>query len=244
MIPKLIHQIWFQGWDQLPSKYVSNVESVIAANPDWKHIKWDQDSIRPVVAALGAQYLLVYDSFKLLHQKVDYGRYAILYTYGGVSVDIDARAIRSLDNTPSLSTSNFIVSWNSAKNFVNNATIFVSEKNPLMLQFLGSITANCPMVGGDFACIQNTTGPTAFNKFVQDHLSSITILDNSYFEPCSGHDKYCELGPNAIVDHQHAGSWLSPVFKQCASAYFFCVQYKWWIGAIVILIILYLIFRK
>ncbi len=241
--PKLIHQIWLQGWSNLPTEFKANVQSVIDKNPDWKHMQWDDKYIIDTVTAIGPEYLAKYNSFKLIHQRVDFGRYAILYMYGGVSVDIDALALRSFNFTPHLSDSDFIVSNNSRDSFVNNATIFVSEKNPLMKDLLDSIGTDCTGMT-DSSCILNTAGITAFNKFVQAHKDSITILPNTYFEPCSGRDKHCIPGPLAILDHQHSGTWVSPVAKFIMEGYYNAKQNRRAIFGIVSLLIIVVIFVK
>src|SRR5271166_3819149 len=100
MIPKIIHSIWFQGWDSLPEKYYENIASVGRHNPDWQYIKWDSESIRNLIRGLGDDYLQKYDDFKVMHQKIDFGRYAIIYAHGGVSVDTDVFALKGFDETP------------------------------------------------------------------------------------------------------------------------------------------------
>lgn len=234
----VIHQIWMQGWDKLPEKYVANVKSVIDLNPNWQHIKWDESMIRKVVALLGDAALAKYDSFTILHQKIDYGRYAILYTYGGVSVDIDAVALKGFDATPCLSTSDFIVSENSSGKFINNATIFLSAKNPLMLALMDSIDPICKKYQSDFSCVLQSTGPFAFTRFVKDN-PGITVLDHKYFEPCSGSDSNCVVGPDAILDHRHEKSWMNPLFKVVSEQYFRMKPYK---NVFIVLIILLILF--
>ena len=159
MIPKIIHEIWFQGWNNLPEKYQKNVKSVQNQNPDWQFKTWDNDSLRAAISTIGQDYLNKYDGFKIMHQKIDFGRYAVLYLYGGVSVDTDAYALKSFNNTPSLQTSNFIVSVGDAGTKVNNAIIFVSQGNPLMKELLTEITDNCTKFETDFSCIVDLTLP-------------------------------------------------------------------------------------
>lgn len=243
-IPKIIHQIWLQGFGQLPEKFKSNVQSVIDKNPDWEHIEWDDNSIRELVKSIGQQYLDKYDSFKLLHQKVDFGRYAILYVKGGVSVDIDVVAIKGFDELPNLETSNLIVSNLSNNRALNNATILASPKNPILLGLLNYILIlDCTSAQSNFTCIQKTTGPDAFNKYLRDYKDQITTLDSSYFESCSGYNDYCELNPNAILDHQHEGTWLPESFKSALGFYHWMKEHKWILILIGILLLI-LILRK
>lgn len=229
--------IWLQGWDSLPKKYDANLQSIINKNPDWQVNQWDEPQILDVLKSMGQPYLDKYNSLKLLLQKVDFARYAILHQFGGVSVDADAVALKSFNETPHLNDSDFIVSKNSISSFINNATILVSKSNPLMKELLDSIATDCKSYQGDTLCVLNTTGPIAFTKFINKHRNEITVLDPSYLEPCSGMDKYCQVKPNSILDHRHEGSWVSPTFKGIAKVHYFLIEHK----AIVISILLALI---
>lgn len=231
-IPKNIHLVWMQGWDSLPDKFASNVQSIADKNPGWKIFKWTEKGIRDTVAKLGPEYLAKYDSFNLLHQKVDLGRYAILYTYGGASVDTDVVALKGFDETPNLKTSDFIVSYNSSNAFenyikngrsvsLNNATILVSKNNPIMKGLIDHILGlSCTIDQSKESCIQGTTGPKEFTTYLNQHKDQITILDNVYFEPCGGNDTECILPEAAILDHQHEGSWVRDSHKQISRIWY------------------------
>lgn len=219
MIPKIIHQIWYQGWNKFPERLKVNVDSVSAMNPDWTRMTWDENSLRDAVASLGQKYLDKYDGFSIMHQKIDFGRYAVLYIYGGVSVDTDIFAFKGFDETPTIDTSDLIVSKNPTNSFLNNATILASKNNPIMLGLLDSIAPECKSKNSNFLCMQETTAPKSFTKYMNQFKDQITILDSSYFEPCSGADKFCEVKPNSILDHRHELSWLSPAQRKASEFY-------------------------
>lgn len=238
-IPRIIHQIWYQSWNNLPEKYAANVKSVQDKNPGWQYRQWDESTIGAVINSLGQEYVDKFNKFKFLHQKIDFARYAILYLYGGVSVDVDAVALKSFDNIPDLSTSNLIVSKNSTNQFINNATIFASVKNDFLKSLLDGITSDCKAYQSQSMCITSTTGPVAFNDFLKKYTGDITVLPNYYLEPCSGHNNYCELNPLSILDHQHEGTWLSGFELGCMRFSYFWQRY--WIliiAAIIAIIIL------
>lgn len=226
MIQKIVHQFWMQGFDSLPEKYKANVDSIDVHNPGWAHYKWDERMIQAALYLFDEKYLQKFNSIKLLHQKVDYARYVLLYIYGGVSVDVDAVALKSFDSTPGLASSSFMVSKNSTDKFVNNATIFVSQNNGMMKEWVDSINTDCKFYMTDFNCVLQTTGPYAFSRFVDKHMNDIVVLDHKYFEPCSGSDHSCVVGPDAIIDHQHEKSWLNPLFKSVSESYFRIKPYK------------------
>lgn len=242
-----------QGWDSLPDKYLPNVNSIVTNNPGYIIMRWDDKGIREALRKYSCEvdnttYLDKYNSLTLLHQRVDFARYFILYIYGGVSADTDAMAIKGFDTLPEIKTDNFIVSKNSSNLFINNATILVSEKNPLLKELLDSIDGDCSSYGSDFMCVTNTTGPTKFTEFVNDHRDQITVLDNSFFEPCSGYDKECSvegIKENTILDHQHEGSWVPPGVKNTFTILYFCKRH--WsllLMLILIIILIFLLIRK
>ena len=45
MIPHIIHQIWFQGEDNIPKKYPNYSKSWKEMNPKFKYIFWDGEKI-------------------------------------------------------------------------------------------------------------------------------------------------------------------------------------------------------
>ena len=99
-IPKTIHQIWFQGEANLPPLYSAYSRLLRATNPGWQHRLWDDGSLRKECLAMGARYADQYDSYRIMHQKIDFGRYVVAYRHGGVTVDMDTVAVKPLDDLP------------------------------------------------------------------------------------------------------------------------------------------------
>lgn len=250
-IPKYIHQIWYQNWSNLPSKYVENVKSVIDMNPGWTHLEWDDSSMREVMKSIGQEYLDKYDSFQLMHQKIDFGRIGILYMYGGVSVDTDARSLKGFDSTPHIDTADLIVSYNSSNEIENlvkakipvvliNATILVKPKHPVLKKLLDHIlTLSCQIGTPNYDCIQDTTGPRAFTKYLLDNFKDqIIILNHNYFDPCNGNDTECEIPATAILDQQQEGSWANPAYKRIAQVWYWTKRRWIWLLLLIVIVII------
>lgn len=255
-IPSIIHQIWFQGWQTLPEKFKPNVASVIDKNNNWKYMQWDDSSMRSVIGSLGKQYLDKYNSFTHIHQKIDFGRYAILYVYGGVSVDVDVVAYKNFDQTPFINSEDFIVSYNSSNAFenyiksgrslvMNNATILTSRANPILKKLLDHIlTLSCEVGQSKESCINGTTGPKEFTTYLNNFKDQIKVLDNTYFEPCGGNDPFCEIKPHTILDHQHEGSWVSAGSRNVSKIWYWVKEYKIEILFLVLVLILLFLYRR
>ena len=146
-ISKITHQIWMQGWDKLPEKFQENVRLLEELNPGFKHKKWDEESLRAECAKVGKEYLDKFNSFEEMITRVDYGRYIVLYQYGGISIDTDMKPLKPLDNIPGIDRDSFIISKNDGTAISNmlakinitrltNATILVSKQNPIMKEII------------------------------------------------------------------------------------------------------------
>jgi len=95
MIPKLIHNIWIQGYDYLPEKNKKNNIKIKNLNPDWKFVMWDENMILKLLQKY-PNILNIYKNIKKLHglininaSKSDIARYIIMKEYGGLYYDLD-----------------------------------------------------------------------------------------------------------------------------------------------------------
>jgi len=271
-IPKTIHQIWFQGEDQIPPNLLEYHESWKTLNPDYKILVWDQPKIEKLINQQEPWIKETYFFYEKMIQKIDFAKYVILYTYGGIYMDMDIKCLQSLNNTPSINESDIILSdmptlliqkiissfylkKYSSNNFINNGTIMCIPKSELLysilqeaynLKHFTKLLLNSMHV---FA----TTGPfcltLAYNKFKNTdnfQKTKIKILDKSYFENCTifeYRNKTCEPPPHAIGIHYYANLWISPVEKHLVSLYDFFIKY-WYIFLICLLAPVYLCIQK
>lgn len=95
---KVIHQMWFQGFENMPKKYIPNIETWKEGNPGWEHVFWDEGKIINLIRTKFPDYL---ESFQLLNKdikKCDAARYFILYDQGGIYADLDTICHTPIDN--------------------------------------------------------------------------------------------------------------------------------------------------
>jgi len=93
MIPKIIHNIWLQGYDNLSNTVKIQHNNIKKINPDWEFIIWDNNMIEKLLK----KYPKIYSKYKnaasygnnVNHIKSDIARYVIMKEYGGLYCDIE-----------------------------------------------------------------------------------------------------------------------------------------------------------
>ncbi|MEO1429653.1 MAG: glycosyltransferase [Cyanobacteria bacterium J06633_8] len=97
-IPKIIHQIFFQGEDAAPKNYRRYHQTVIKNHPNWEHYFWDEAKSRNFIQEKYSWFLEIYDSYPYMIQRCDSIRYFILDYYGGFYIDMDVESLKAIDN--------------------------------------------------------------------------------------------------------------------------------------------------
>lgn len=111
-LPKLIHQTFPSK--QLPSELQSNVDTLQALNPGWRHSLYDDADIdRFIRSAYGAEVHARYLRIDPLYgaARADLFRYLLLYKLGGVYLDIKSAALRPLDEVLSPQERFIVAQW-------------------------------------------------------------------------------------------------------------------------------------
>ena len=102
-IPYKIHQIWFQGEENLPEKY-KVFQKTWTDQELFEYEIWDETKIIRLLHdqnsrlwdETGVHCKKLYNSYPTMIQKIDFAKYVILYVYGGIYIDMDVFAIRDL----------------------------------------------------------------------------------------------------------------------------------------------------
>ena len=183
-------------------------------NPGWEYTLWTDDTLYDSCREVGEAVAERYRSFSLMHQKVDLGRFAVLYLFGGVSVDMDTVSLRPLEETPHIEARDFILSRSPVPTWqlfilsggrltaaVNNATFLCVPGSRLMRKIIWSaIAPKPPAWWSTFYVIQWTTGPYCVTETLQGE-ANVCRLPPRYFELDRFH-------PEAILSHYHTNSWV------------------------------------
>jgi len=258
-IPRNIFQVWFQGADNIKNpSFEQNILNWKLLNPGWDYKLIADQQLRNACRQYSDECVRTYDSFQLLHQKVDFGRYVLMWLHGGLYVDMDMFAFRSLDKNKKIAKlvdeedcdviclSKLNISNNEAFLFggmsfiLNNAMMLASKQNPMILRLIEeiiSITKTGTQWNSDYATIHHTTGhKTIQNVFAKSqHVGKVIFLPPQYFEPC-----YID-GSNVVRDetialHCHAMTWVSRPIQTLVKGYYYIKSH-----ALLILILLVII---
>jgi len=96
-VPKIIHQIWGGGDEQLPNHLRVLSHTWKERHPAWKYMLWDDHKINIFVRE---NYPLYWDMFKKFTypvQRWDTARCLILEKFGGVYLDFDTECLQPID---------------------------------------------------------------------------------------------------------------------------------------------------
>lgn len=94
-VPKIIHQTW--KTQSVPLALREYAESCKKANPDYAYRLYTDQDLRDVIVRSFPQYLMAYDAFERNIERVDFARYAIMHSIGGVYADLDMQCFYSFD---------------------------------------------------------------------------------------------------------------------------------------------------
>lgn len=263
MIPKIIHQIWLQGENQIPQNLLLFQNKIKELHSDWKYICWDETKIIHLLENTNKNWLDIYNQFDYLHQKVDYSKLIILYIYGGVFIDMDAYTIQKLDSLiDKVNSYDFVASYIKKFNFIinyilfqkfdnglNNGNFLAKPNSNILLYLINHISTKCSPFDNKISCISKTTGPIFFNTNINNYLndntiqnkSKILLLENEYLEPCV-YD-ICDVTPNTYIKHEHSGSWYNEYLKYIIIFYLKNTTFTIIIILLLIFLIIYLIYN-
>ncbi len=236
--PKIIHQIWIQGENNIPDKFLNNIKQIKKLHETWEYYLWDEIKILELIHN-DKELINKYYKFTYLHQKVDFAKIIILHKYGGIFIDIDAYTNKKLDDLfNKYSEYDFVISDLKNLGFIFNISIcnkftkcynngiFFSKKNANILKYIiDHFKTECSFLNSKIQCIRKTTGPLIFNNIINKYLEDNTLVDKSkikvlnydYMEPCTMN--LCDITNNTYIIHKHENSWIDNSVKNIMQLY-------------------------
>ena len=264
---KNIFQCWLQGEDKITKDiFKQNVYNWKSLNNDWNYKLVDENDLKIACKLFSQECLNTFNKFDLLHLKVDFGRYVLIYIYGGIYVDMDMYILRNLSSNKDIktlidmSTTKHVLGLSSINinkieslffcgrnRVINNAMMLSSPRNPILKRIIKNIINNNNNYKNSYEKIQKTTGPIFINNFLAKYIDNqyknhfIHVFPHYYFEPYTPYGTACDINDNTISIHKMEMSWVSNDIKFFIKLYY---NLKNNINLVLILIIIFIIYKK
>ncbi len=212
MIPNIIHQIWIQGYDNIPTDLKQQYDECQQVNNDFINMFWDEILIKKFLAEnFEPKFLAIYEKCKFAAQKADIARYAILYTYGGIYLDVDMVCRKNLK--PFLEYNFFFtvpIFYKIQKCYLNGI-IGSRPRHPILMVIFENIFAREYLLHD----VSKSTGPKLFYHAVTEYIKvnpehDISIIDRKYLHPCTYNSTTCPYEcEDCYIAHTGHSSWSS-----------------------------------
>ncbi len=272
MFIKRIGIVWFQGEKNISKPhFIENVDNWRKLNPDWEVVILDDNMLRQICKKYSDDCLKVYDSFDIMHLKIDFARYVALWETCSMYVDMDCYAFRSLDNSnmfntfmSKLNTHDHILGLSETSTSsiekllvnlsLNNAILISSLYNPVIKDLIDNIinknlnyNKNSKSMS-DFMLVNTITGPVMFNNFfsrlnLKKYKESIYMYSFPFyiFEPGQPFQNF-DIRDETIAIHKFEFSWLSPNMKRVTKYYYHTIK-PYFLIFIIFLLIIWLVYK-
>jgi mannosyltransferase OCH1-like enzyme/GT2 family glycosyltransferase len=222
---RLIHQTW--KTTQIPSKLSEFVETWRVHHPNWKSHLWTDDDNRNLIATHYPWFLETYDNYPHNIQRADAARYFILFSLGGLYVDLDFKCIKPIDEL--LDGSELILGIESQAHadlhkkpyIVGNAFMYAAQPgSPFLRKVIEELVLTAPVLDDQNNYVLETTGPFMLSRVYEQYedKSSIKLLPADKLYPIdyleaekllnnkADDDAYIK-NSSAYAIHYHYGSW-------------------------------------
>ena len=163
MIPKIIHQTWFDNNKTLPIIFDKMIQESKKLNQDFEFKLWTDQNIEDFLSNNYKQLYKIYSKNILGVQKSDLARLAILHYYGGIYIDLDILLLKNLNDLFDYNKDLLYISyepkeqtkyvWN-IEDYICNA-FFACNKNNIIIEHIIQNIIN----------IYDIYGEIIFNKF-------------------------------------------------------------------------------
>ena len=223
VIPRIIHQTWKTA--EIPEIYKDFQQSWLRNMPDWEYRLWTDDDNRAFLKRHYEWFLPIYDAYPQTIMKVDAVRYFWMFHYGGLYVDLDFEALKSVE--PLLKNQKIVLGLEPREHMDNpkiqqhgypqllcNAFMASVPKasfwESVFRQMVKSKNEKDPLVATGPVCLT-----AAYEKFANQQ--DIQLINPELLYPITQDDGYANLMNNsgseltisthAYAVHHWSGSW-------------------------------------
>lgn len=180
-------------YSSLPLHWIENQEKLKKLIPNQSILNHSLEDVLLLIKKKYPMFLNCYNNLEKIGKicQLDFGRYLLLYEYGGVYSDYDITYYRSINELVSMctSTENFflVIKENdfSMKGQVNNCLIIANKNNEFIFSLLNKIAS---IVDVEQTILMNfinkvlsTTGPTILTKLLIETIGDYEVKENEIF---------------------------------------------------------------
>ena len=178
-IPKIIHQTW--KTTELPDNFKKWSKTIKDLYPSWEYKLWTDEDNRNFIKDNYPWYLYIYDSYDKNIKRVDAVRYFYLYHYGGMYIDLDFEALKSIDKI--IQNKQIILGKlnnTNCNDCLPNAIMISVPKHPFWLYCIYLMSKRF-----NFARPEYDTGPILLKNAYDSYTkkNDIFIAPSEYFYP-------------------------------------------------------------
>jgi mannosyltransferase OCH1-like enzyme len=195
-------------------------------HPSWEYWLWDDDNNRRFVQNRFPWFVRLYDNYSLNIQRADSVRYFILYTYGGLYVDVDSECLRSVE--PLLGKKECVFGLEASRHaeyhgvdkIISNAFMAAVPSNPFFYAIIKGLITGISTAQDKNRFVLETTGPLMINRVYDGYSDKerITLMPSRYLFPLNyaeaeqhlngqGTEVIRQKLKDAYAIHYHWGSW-------------------------------------
>lgn len=196
-----LHQIWLQGEERLPSKYLPSVNAYRSMTSGYR--LWSYRQIVDLMQTEEYRWLLsTFNAYGHWVMRVDLAKYVILHRYGGFYVDMDTTVRASFEPLTSERSKVIIervtddailkhLLW--LWTFVNNHFFWVPYPNhPFMTATLHLASRLATRMPYEFLTwyILDSTGPNLIYTVMEAHPGLVKLMDSQELRKYFVHDNH------------------------------------------------------
>ncbi len=238
-IPKRIWQTWKTS--TVPDKWRPSPQSIQKFCPDWEYRLTTDEQNRNFVKQIFPQYYELYQSFDREIYRVDIVRYLLLYSYGGVYIDLDLELIRPLEELLTGDSDLYLVRTPNLGGYTN-AFMAPAPGCPFWLECISEIAHRAKYrpwyIQGDLKVLW-TTGPQMITSVISRYNRPFMTIPYRLGHPCSICDNYNGTGDlsEAYVRELEGSSWSG----SAATVHYIMCCWETILAIVVLLLIVFLI---
>ena len=178
MIPKIIHQTWKTR--EIPLKWQKAVESCKTLHPNYEYRLWTDETMTTFMQTTYACFYPTYQNYKHPIQRCDAFRYFVLYTYGGIYLDLDIECKQKLE--PLLLNDLVLSKSANISTSYTNSFLMAAPQHPFMRYCFEHLLAYKDrfLYLGKHMHIMHSTGPLFLTKMLEKYTKHNNKIVNSY----------------------------------------------------------------